>query len=98
MYLRGRDCCERGHNAVITRSYGMDLQLGGYLRHESIRSLISVIDRAFPALVPVMGLSRMTLRNTINTIGGSASGTWFDPVLWKRTPVADSRVGYHHAA
>jgi hypothetical protein len=48
LYLRGQD------KAVI-RPFcvgRMDLQLGGNLKHKSIRSLISVIDLAFP---PVPG-------------------------------------------
>ncbi|KAH9984201.1 hypothetical protein BJV77DRAFT_1039102 [Russula vinacea] len=59
LYLRGQDNCERaysGHKAVIRHFHGgrMDLQLGGNLKHKSIRSLISVIDLrlAFP---PVPG-------------------------------------------
>lgn len=47
-YLRGRGNYERGDKAVIR----MDLQFGGNLKHKSIRSLISVIDLAFP---PVPG-------------------------------------------
>jgi hypothetical protein len=77
LYLRGQDNCERaysGHKAVIRHFHGgqMDLQLGGNLKHKSIRSLISVIDLrlAFPPfLVPL-------IRSFSNDSSRCRSGIW----------------------
>jgi hypothetical protein len=88
---------ESGHTVLPQWSNGFALGRQLEAQVNQVFNFSTVIDRRAFSTRPwflyctVIGLSRMTLR----TIGGSASGTWLDPVLWKRTRVADGRVECH---